>query len=85
MRYFYAKKNRYGLGLTRDSIGWQVARFTSREARDAYVANHRYNRQGNIQICLCSCKTKDILLHCRVHQSIVWVEEDGTEWGIVTW
>lgn len=41
---YYAKHNCYGVvGLSYDSIGWQVYRFTSKADRDNYVDAHKWD------------------------------------------
>lgn len=50
-RYWYAEKNGYGLNFTLDSIGWQVLRFDSKQARDSYVADNEYKQDTGNYIC----------------------------------
>ena len=50
-RYWYAEKNNFGLNFTLDSIGWEVLRFESKQARDSYVAAHEYRQDTGNYVC----------------------------------
>lgn len=43
MRYYYAERNRYGVNLSYYSIGWELLRFPTKQARDEYVDENKWN------------------------------------------
>lgn len=50
-KYWYAEKNNYGLSFTLDSIGWQVLRFKSKQARNSYVDTYCYRLDTGNWVC----------------------------------
>lgn len=63
MKHYYAEKNMYGILVSYSSFGgpgrngYTFHRFDTKEARDKWVLDNQYDRDGNIVAGECSRRT----------------------------
>jgi len=81
MRYYYARINRYGLNLSTDSFGWDIARFPSHKARTEWLEEHRYDQSGNKIAGLVMAKNINKYIRPKAGQMVLWfdINNDGLE------